>query len=173
MTDNNEILIIDQKDAEIKGSDYRIEDYLSLAILWVLISLVMLQVISRYVFNSSFIWSEELARYHFILLTFIGASMVVRRGSLIKIEFFISFLPLKFNFILARVVNVIEIIFLAMATCLAWQMFWFMCNKKMVSIEVSMGFLYGGIFIGFILITFRTLQLFIRHLIQPVNSASK
>jgi TRAP-type C4-dicarboxylate transport system permease small subunit len=170
MTENNERPLVDPEEAEVKWSDYQVEDYVSLAIFWVLILLVLLQVISRYVFKSSIIWSEEMARYHFIVLTFIGAGMIARHGSFIKIEFFMSFLPSKVNHILTSVVNCIEIIFLVMATGLAWQMFLFMCTKKMVSVNVSMGVLYGGIFIGFLLVTFRTIQIFIRHLRQPVDS---
>jgi TRAP-type C4-dicarboxylate transport system permease small subunit len=164
MTDNHEISLIDQKEEEMKWSDYSFEDYLSLGVFWMLILLVLVQVISRYVFNNSIIWSEELARYHFIVLTFIGSNMVARKGSLIKIEFFISYLPLKVKDWLSFVVNIIELGFLATTTYLAWQMFLFMRTKKMVSINVSMGILYASIFFGILCITIRTLQLFVRRL---------
>jgi TRAP-type C4-dicarboxylate transport system permease small subunit len=173
MDDNNDIALSAQEEVEAIWKDYSLEDYLSLAIFWVLISLVLLQVISRYVFNNSFIWSEELARYHFIMLTFIGATVAARHGSLVKIEFFSSLLPTKGKFILAIVVNMIEIVFLAITIGLAWQMFLFMCNKKMVSLNVSMGVLYFVVFFGILVITVRTIQLFILHLRRPVYSLSQ
>jgi TRAP-type C4-dicarboxylate transport system permease small subunit len=173
MINKQDLLAADSKEAKKwVWKDYRIEDYVSLVIFWALISLVLIQVISRYLFRSSFIWSEELARYHFIALTFIGSALVARKG-FIKIEFFTSFLPSRVNFILSIVVNVVELIFLTIATCLAWSMFLFMCTKKMVSINVSMGFLYAGIFGGFFCLTFRTVQFFAWRLRQTIDSGGK
>jgi TRAP-type C4-dicarboxylate transport system permease small subunit len=162
----------DPKEANWIWKDYCIEDYISLIVFWAMISLVLIQVISRYFFRSSFIWSEELARYHFIALSFIGSALVARKG-FIKIELFTSVLPSRASSRLSIIVNVIELLFLTIATCLAWKMFLFMCTKKMVSINVSMGFLYAGVFGGFLGLTFRSIQLFIHRLRQSVDSASK
>jgi TRAP-type C4-dicarboxylate transport system permease small subunit len=173
MTNKQDLLAADSKEApKWVWKEYRIEDYVSLVIFWALILLVLIQVISRYLFHSSFIWSEELARYHFIALTFIGSALVARKG-FIKIEFFTAFLPSKVNFILSIIVNVVELMFLAIATCLAWSMFLFMCTKKMVSINVSMGFLYAGILGGFLGLTFRSIQFFARRLRRPIDSIGK
>jgi TRAP-type C4-dicarboxylate transport system permease small subunit len=172
MINKPDISAADPKEAKWIWKDYCIEDYISLIVFWAMISLVLIQVISRYFFRSSFIWSEELARYHFIALTFLGSAIVARNG-FIKIEFFTSVLPLRASFILSIIVNVVELIFLMLASFLAWKMFLFMCTKKMVSITVSMGFLYTGILGGFLGLTFRSIQLFIRRLRQPDNFASK
>ncbi|AOY57385.1 MULTISPECIES: TRAP transporter small permease [Desulfococcus] len=43
-------------------------------------SVVAAQVFSRYVLNQSLFWSEELARYLLVWLTFLGASSAYRRG---------------------------------------------------------------------------------------------
>jgi len=52
----------------------------SLAILgMVMLVVVVLQVIFRYVLNSSLFWSEELVRYLLIWLTFLGASCAYHR----------------------------------------------------------------------------------------------
>jgi TRAP-type C4-dicarboxylate transport system permease small subunit len=173
MDRHNEEPRVEQEAAEVKWSDYRVEDYLALVVFGVLISLVFLQVVSRYVFNNSFIWSEELARYHFITLTFIGAIMAARRGSFIRIELFSSFLPSKARRRLSLLLNVVELIFLTMATGLAWKMFLFMCAKKMVSVNISMGFPYASILIGFLGITLRTLQLLVRRLRHPDEDFGK
>lgn len=42
--------------------------------------IVAAQVFSRYVLNHSLFWSEELARYLLVWLTFLGASSAYRRG---------------------------------------------------------------------------------------------
>ena len=40
---------------------------------------VAAQVLSRYLFNHSLFWSEELARYFLVWLSFLGASVAYRR----------------------------------------------------------------------------------------------
>lgn len=52
----------------------------SLALLGlVMAAVVLLQVICRYIFNNSLFWSEELARYLLIWLTFLGATSAYYR----------------------------------------------------------------------------------------------
>ncbi len=46
----------------------------------VMAAIVAAQVFSRYVLNHSLFWSEELARYLLVWLTFLGASSAYRRG---------------------------------------------------------------------------------------------
>ena len=45
-----------------------------------MIGVVAAQVFFRYVLNHSLFWSEELARYILVWLTFLGASVAYRRG---------------------------------------------------------------------------------------------
>lgn len=47
----------------------------------VVVCTTLLQVISRYIFNASVGWSEELARFSFIWMTLLGAPVAVRRGT--------------------------------------------------------------------------------------------
>ncbi|WP_432409598.1 TRAP transporter small permease [Wukongibacter sp. M2B1] len=50
------------------------------------VCIILLQVIMRYVFNSSLSWSEELARYIFIWQIWLGASLGVREKKHIRVE---------------------------------------------------------------------------------------
>lgn len=52
--------------------------------------LLMLQVISRYVFNSALPWTEELALVCFILSIYFGASAAVLRKKHLRVEIVIS-----------------------------------------------------------------------------------
>jgi len=49
---------------------------------------VLLQVFSRYLFNFSFVWAEELVRYLMIWMVMIGASLVQSKNDHIRIDFF-------------------------------------------------------------------------------------
>jgi TRAP-type C4-dicarboxylate transport system permease small subunit len=56
---------------------------------------VLLGVFFRYVLNDSLSWSEELARYCLIWMSWLGASLALRRGGHIAVEFAIDALPPK------------------------------------------------------------------------------
>jgi TRAP-type C4-dicarboxylate transport system permease small subunit len=74
---------------------YRIIKYLEsietnmCRLLLVLMSvIVVVQVFSRYLFNYSFVWAEELVRYLMIWMVMIGAARVQAMGEHIRIDFF-------------------------------------------------------------------------------------
>ncbi len=55
--------------------------------------IVALQVFFRYGLNQSLFWSEELARYILVWLTFLGASVAYRRGVHPGVDIFYTRLP--------------------------------------------------------------------------------
>jgi TRAP-type C4-dicarboxylate transport system permease small subunit len=54
---------------------------------------VVLQVVSRYVFNRPTSWSEELARYLFVWITFLGAAVVIRKRRHVDVTVLTDRLP--------------------------------------------------------------------------------
>jgi TRAP-type C4-dicarboxylate transport system permease small subunit len=68
----------------------RVLDGITLLLLAILLLLVGAQVLARYVLNYSLFWSEELARYLFIYLVFIGSAIVLRRNGHIQVSFFVE-----------------------------------------------------------------------------------
>ena len=57
------------------------------AFLVVVVGATGLQVFSRYVLNSSFSWTEELARYTFVWMNMLGASYVLKNESNAVVDF--------------------------------------------------------------------------------------
>ncbi|MEW5724412.1 MAG: TRAP transporter small permease [Thermodesulfobacteriota bacterium] len=55
--------------------------------------IVAAQVFSRYGFNHSLFWSEELARFLLVWLTFLGAGVAYRRGVHASLDLFYHHLP--------------------------------------------------------------------------------
>lgn len=64
----------------------QLEKLLAIAMLSVILVTMSAQVIARYIFNSPFSWSEELARFAMIWLTFISAAWVTSEGGHIKVD---------------------------------------------------------------------------------------
>jgi TRAP-type transport system small permease protein len=80
----------------------RLTAALDRSVCWVCIGLLaaifvvmVLQVTCRYVLGSPLVWSEELARYLYIWVCFLGAPIALRRGNHIAITLFIDWLPSK------------------------------------------------------------------------------
>jgi len=52
--------------------------------------LAFMEVVSRYLFNHSFTWFEELSRYTGVFITFLGASLGVKYGTHFSMDLFMS-----------------------------------------------------------------------------------
>lgn len=82
-------------------------DRVTLALLTILLLVVGAQIFARYVLNHSLFWSEELARYLFIYLVFLGAAIVLRREGHIQVSFFVERLPPRLQRGVAVVVDLL------------------------------------------------------------------
>ena len=75
-----------------------IDDYLEetiLLILLVLMTCIMgVQIVSRYVFQNSLTWSEELVRYMFVWSAFLGVPFCIKHGLSIKVDQFRNLFPI-------------------------------------------------------------------------------
>ncbi|MHA6631082.1 TRAP transporter small permease [Pseudonocardia sichuanensis] len=58
-----------------------------------LVVVIFAQVFSRYVVGSSIAWTEELARYLLIYLTFIGSAVAVHEHAHLRVDFLVVRLP--------------------------------------------------------------------------------
>lgn len=63
-----------------KGILSRILEVIMVTILTIMVGLVFGNVVARYAFNSAITWAEEVARFLFVWLTFVGASFGLMRG---------------------------------------------------------------------------------------------
>src|SRR6185295_9208273 len=84
--------LIEAEDAEVVIEHYP-EDWLAFVIFWSLAFIVFLQFFTRYVLNDSLSWTEEIARYGLMWVTFIVGAMVTRRNSHIAVELLSNLMP--------------------------------------------------------------------------------
>jgi TRAP-type C4-dicarboxylate transport system permease small subunit len=59
------------------------------------IVVVSAQVVWRYVFNDSLVWTEELSRYLFTWMIFLGAALAVKEATHIRVSLLVDRLPPK------------------------------------------------------------------------------
>ena len=84
--------------------------------------IVFMQVIFRYLLHNSLIWSEELSRYVFCWLVFVGTGMAFGDNSHIMIDFAVSYLRPGARRIVTIFDYIISLVFLAVACWYGIQM---------------------------------------------------
>ncbi len=129
----------------------------------ILIGVSVLQVFSRYVLNHSFPWTEEIGRYSFVYLTFIGAAICIRNEMNINLDLLTKRLPKSAGAILEMAVEVSIILFLFL---LIYQGS-VICQKtaKQVSaaLRLPMVIFYLSIPLGAVFMLINMLRVFLKH----------
>jgi TRAP-type transport system small permease protein len=149
--------LIEVEDAEVE-IEHHFEDWIAFAIFWALAAIVFLQFFTRYVLNDSVAWTEEIARYGLIWVTFIGAAMVTRRNSHIAVVLLPNVLPAWAARLLLALVDIIMLGFLALLSCFSVLIVQRMQVQRMTVVDLPMSVVYGAVVLGCFLMCFRQLQ---------------
>ena len=145
-------------DEEVRLSAYAWEDWFTLAVFWVLAFVVFYQVFTRYVMNDAAGWTEEIARYLLIAITFLGGAMAVRRGTHIQVDFVYRFVPQKAGRALAIAVDLVRVAFFGYASWLTVLLMQRIGSQRMAIVELPIGLVFGALLAGFVLMFGRSLQ---------------
>lgn len=122
-------------------------------ILGSIILLVMnINILSRYLANHSFYWAEELSKHSMVALAFIGASVCIKRESLVRLVFFQNVLSYKHKKILNYIIKIAMIIFIIMFLYNGFKTLPAYSKMKSAATNISLlwpisGQIIGGIFI--------------------------
>lgn len=106
------------------------------------------QVICRYVFNHSLYWSEEVGRYILIWITFLGASVGVKRFSHIGIDFLYNKTSGIFRKILDFIVILLSIFFAIIICYFGYKFAYFVRFQKSAALLMPMTIPYASICVG-------------------------
>jgi TRAP-type C4-dicarboxylate transport system permease small subunit len=151
-------------DEAIDLSDTIAEGWVALGFFWLLALTVFYQFITRYVFNDSASWTEEIARYLLIAVVFVGATIGVAKNSQIQVDFFYRHMPAALGRWLSRAVDVLRVAFFASAVVLTGEMMAKLgSNTRMTIVDAPMNIVYGVVLLGFAAMTFRSLQVALVH----------
>lgn len=132
------------EDEPVDLDDIRPEDGVVLAVFWILAIVVFLQFFTRYVLNSSLGWTEEIARYLLIVVTFLGAAMAVRKRCHIAVEFCYRYFGPGGRHKLALTVDLICFIFYAFAAWLTGALA-LRTKQLMSSVDLSKSLIYWAV----------------------------
>lgn len=115
------------------------------ALTCVMVSITFAQVFARYVLSNPLHWSEELARYCFVWIVFIGASAALKRGAHIGVDFFVMHLSERSVRFLSIPVKLFVSIFLAVLIMNAIPVIQKNMSQLSPAIGLPMGIVYLAI----------------------------
>lgn len=128
---------------------YRILELLLVAMLGSMAVMVFVNVVMRYAFNSGFVMSDELARYLFVWITFIGAVVTFRENSHMGIETMVMFFNRRWRVFCMILSNLVIVGCASLLFWGAWKQFNINLSMRAPVTGMSMVWVYGiGLFTG-------------------------
>jgi len=150
------LIVVEEEDIQ---NAFFPEDLVAFVLFWAMGCIVFLQFFTRYVLNDSVAWTEEIARYLLMWVTFVGSAVAMRRRVHISVEVLLNFLPPG----IVRVANVvIDAVTLGFVGLLCWYsitIYERMKIQKMTVIDWPMSYVYAGVGLGCFLLLYRTVQM--------------
>jgi TRAP-type transport system small permease protein len=152
----------EDSDEHLDLSDIGWDDSLVFITFWGLAFVVFLQFFTRYVLNDSYTWTEEIARYMLIWVTFFGLFMVVRKQSNVAVEVFYRWFPMWLRRVLSSVVDVVAVLFYGAMTWLCIELS-MRTQQSMTSIDWPKSVIYWGAAFGLAVSTLYAIAIAWRH----------
>jgi C4-dicarboxylate transporter DctQ subunit len=134
----------------------------TICVVFMIVDLILLsiQVIGRYVFNSSPAWTEELARYFFIWIIFIGAGYTAQNVGHIAMDAINKLYPKavrNYAYVAGLLAIIAGSLYIAVIS-FDYTMGLFAQNRVSMTTGIQMGFVYLAIPLGMLSVAIRTLQ---------------
>jgi TRAP-type transport system small permease protein len=152
------------EDEAVDLSHTTVEGWLALGFFWVLGATVLYQFITRYVFNDSAAWTEEIARYELIAVVFVGAAIGVAKNNHIQVDFFYRHMPARLCRVMSTLTDLLRIAFYGAAVAMTVQMMEKIGNQtRMTIVDLPMNLVYGVCLLGFAAMLVRAVQVALIH----------
>lgn len=143
----------------------KIEELLLVSMFAGMVLVIFFQVIMRYAFNNSLPWSEELGKFFFVWISWLGISIGAKRGEHIKITMFSDKVSFKTKHMLNILSETIVIIICAITVFYGIELVKTQSIVPYAGIKISMAWGYLSVVVGCSL-------MILRDLISIVDSIS-
>ncbi|MCC3144049.1 TRAP transporter small permease [Halanaerobium sp. Z-7514] len=120
----------------------KILSYIAMIFLVVMIVIVSATVFTRYVFNFTLRWSDEVALLMMIWFGFLGMALGVKECIHLSIEFFMSLLPNKLQKIVYRIEDILVGLFGWFLLRYGWQLYNSTKRTRLPATQWSRGLLF-------------------------------
>ena len=122
--------------------------WLIIVMMAVMVAMVFANVVSRYVWNYSYIWAEELSQYIMVWITFLGAGLALREGRHVAVELLQDRLPTKVKRWTRRLVVLFIIVFLLVLVVVGLQFSLFAMEQETPVMTIPLGYPYLAVPLG-------------------------
>jgi TRAP-type C4-dicarboxylate transport system permease small subunit len=131
------------------------EEIICVVLLISIYLILLTHVILRYLFGRPIAWSEEVSRYFFVWGTFLGASVALKRRAHVSVEYFVSFLPVKWRAYLKLGIDLAVFVFLILVGRLGVELALKTYTIETAALGWPWTYVYGALPVGsfFMLIT--------------------
>lgn len=136
------------------------ERYLLLPLYAMIVSTIFLEVVRRSVFAYSSIWAEEIARYAFIYVAYIGASAAIKERAHIRIDLIMHLLSSRMKAVVFIFGDIVTLILAVMAIYMSMESVLTSIHFGSVThgLRISQAWFLAAVPLGFLMMVFRLLQ---------------
>jgi len=144
----------------IRKIDRYFEESICVVFFSLMVILTFTQVLSRFVFNLSLGWTEEVSRFLFVWLVYISAAMAAKHRRHIRVELIDQFLPRGLSKWAGFLADLLWIGYALFVAFQGYQVAMKILGLGQLSpaVQLPMGVIYMIVPLGFLLIAFRVLQ---------------
>ncbi len=145
-------LEVESRAEDIPSAAWRLLELIAGLLIGAITVLVTVQVFARYVLNNTPPWSEELCRYLFVWVSFLGACVATRRAAHLGVDSLVSRLPAGAREVLRHAVTALIVVF---AGLLVWQgaaLVPAMASQRSPSMGISLQYVFVAIPIAGVII---------------------
>ncbi|OLO26395.1 TRAP transporter small permease protein [Alkalihalophilus pseudofirmus] len=167
----------------LKWIDEHLEEVFLVLFSIIMVTVIAMQVFMRYIMGSSLAWSEELARYCFIWLVYLGISYGVKKQRHIKVDVMLLLLKDRAKIVLNILANLLFLGFAIFVMFYGYDiaqklLTW---GQKSPALQIPMGLVYLATPIGMGLTAIRLVQQLIKQVkmligiekIEPLTEKEK
>lgn len=143
-----------------------LEEFFIIPLMFLMSILIFVQVVMRYAFDNSLVWSEELARYMFVWLVYFAVSYTARREKHIRIDAAINLYPKKLRpyvELFSEIIVLAFSVFIAVTAITVYQKITW-SGQMSPAMRIPMQFVYAAPLVGFFLTAIRQLQCICRRI---------
>ena len=144
----------DFRDTRFMRIFYKIEDAVTILSLSAILILTFYNVVLRFVFRTSSLWSDELISVLMVLMAMLGMAIGVKENSHSSLESLVCKLPAKLQSAVYIFDGIIVAIFLGVAVYGSFQFLGTVQGQKMVILPWPVSIVYSFVLLGCVLALF-------------------
>jgi len=135
-----------------------------------IITIIFLQVIMRYIFNSGLRWPNEIAGFIFVWICFTGPIFAFENNDLLKLDYFRERLPYNLKYLVEIIIESIVLFFLITIIIYGFKNVINVWSRTTPALRFSYGYVYLSLPIGFIILFIAYFLDFVEHLLEIIQN---